>query len=309
MRLDFNVLWVDDQPDQLGPQITAIKKEMRNQGFEFCATVCHSLDDVRARIKDDVFKDEVDLILVDWDLGNNLKGQDVIAAIREDIQYKDVVFYSSRTEAIKLREYAYNAGAEGIFCASKGNIIEEVLGVFEALVKKVLDLDHTRGIVMGATSDIDQMVFTCLATIDDSGSDDEKEKLLSKAKDLVGKSIKNLEKKSRELEAAAGMPAMLDAHAIFTANDRLRVLNTVLEAVKYNEHEELRASLKIYIKDVVPRRNELGHLVLIPSGKPSELTDSQGKAVTLDEMRDLRRFLLGFRSDFRKLRDSLGKSA
>jgi hypothetical protein len=182
------------------------------------------------------------------------------------------------------------------------------MGVFEALVKKVLDLDHTRGIVMGATSDIDHMTLACLAAIDGAGGEDEKKELLKKAKKLIGETLKNLEKKARELDSATGVAAMLEAHALFTANDRLRVLNTVLENTKYDEHDALRVGLKSYIRDIVPKRNELGHMMLVPAGKPSELVDSAGKPVTLQEMRELRKFLLSFRSEFRKLRDALNKA-
>lgn len=305
MRLDFNVLWMDDQPDQLAELITPITKEMADQGFQFQPRICSTIDEVRALISDSVFTDEVDLILVDWDLGENLKGQEVIAEIRETIQYKDVVFYSSLTSAKELRAHAFNSEAEGVFCASKRDLVMEVIGVFETLVKKVLDLDHTRGIVMGATSDIDHMTLSCLTAIDGAGSEEEKKKLLAKAKNLVGNSLKSFEKKAKALEAATGVTAMLEAHALFTANDRLRVLNAVLEDAKYNEHDTLRTGLGNYIKNIVPKRNDLGHLVLVPAGKPSEFVDQDGKIVTLDEMRELRKFLLGFRSDFRKLRDAL----
>ena len=93
MRLDFNVLWVDDQPDRIASQITAIKKQMKEEGFHFSPTLCKSVEDVRKEISDDVFTDEIDLILVDWDLGNDVKGQDVIVEIRTEIQYKDVVLF------------------------------------------------------------------------------------------------------------------------------------------------------------------------------------------------------------------------
>jgi hypothetical protein len=308
MRLDFNVLWIDDQPEQLEPQITAIRRDMAEHGFEFCPTQLSSLDDVRALISDDVFTDEIDLILVDWNLGGEVRGQDVIAEIRETIPYKDIVFYSSLTPVTDLRKHVHEVEAEGVFCIGKNGLIGEVMGVFEALVKKVLDLDHTRGIVMGATSDIDHMTMSCLSAIDGAGSEEEKKVLLDKTKKLVGKTLKDLAKKAKELESATGFTAMLEAHAFFTANDRLRVLNTILENTKYDHHEMLRAGLKTYIKDVVPKRNELGHLVLVPAGKASEFIDGAGKVVTLEDMRELRKFLLGFRSDFRKLRDALNKA-
>jgi hypothetical protein len=37
-----------------------------------------------------------------------------------------------------------------------------VVQIVKSIVRKVLDLDHTRGIVMGATSDVDQMARECL---------------------------------------------------------------------------------------------------------------------------------------------------
>ncbi len=63
MRLDFNVLWVDDQPDRVRSQITAIKKKMVEEGFEFTPQLCKSISEVRDAISDNVFTDEIDLIL------------------------------------------------------------------------------------------------------------------------------------------------------------------------------------------------------------------------------------------------------
>ena len=75
MRLDFNVLWVDDQPNAVSAQITRIKAQMESEGFSFRPTQCKSLTEVEALIAEDVFQDEVDLILVDWDLGGGVHGQ------------------------------------------------------------------------------------------------------------------------------------------------------------------------------------------------------------------------------------------
>jgi hypothetical protein len=92
MRLDFNVLWVEDQPDGVASQIKAVKRIMAEEGFELKETLCVSVEDVKARLSSDIFKDEVDLIMVDWDLGRGIEGQTVITQIREDISYKDIVF-------------------------------------------------------------------------------------------------------------------------------------------------------------------------------------------------------------------------
>src|SRR5580698_10169634 len=121
---------------------------MLEHGFEFRPRLCRSLEEVRAFLAsdEDVFTDAIDLILVDWDLGSGAHGEAAIAEIRDAIRYKDVVFYSAQNPAETLRELAFKTGLEGVYCTSREGLVEEVLGVFESLVKKVLDLDHTRGI-------------------------------------------------------------------------------------------------------------------------------------------------------------------
>lgn len=301
MRLDFNVLWVDDQPDRVGAQISRIRRRMEEEGFEFSATVSRSIDDVRRLIGEDVFTDEIDLILVDWDLGGQVEGQDAIAAIRESVPYRDVVFYSAQHPANTLRQLAFDKGVEGVYCASREDLVAEVLGVFESLVKKVLDLDHTRGIVMGATSDIDYMVNECLVAIHDQFDDEGKTAMLKQALGYIEKRIKELTETATHLRGVTSMAELFEAHMVLTSNDRLRVLAGVLKAKILAPHMAYRRSVITYQQKVVPFRNDLGHVVLVPEGKVLTLTDNKGKVISLGQTRDLRRLILGLRSDFRKL--------
>lgn len=305
MRLDFNVLWVDDQPDRVAAQITAITKKMEQEGFQFSPNLCQSMDEVRAVTSSDVFTDEVDLILVDWDLGNGVVGQDAIAEIRETVQYKDVVFYSAQTPPEELRKAAYDKGLEGVYCASREQLVDEVMGVFESLVKKVLDLDHTRGIVMGATSDIDHIVNECLVAVHGRLDGEGQAKMLKEALGYVQARIVDITKKAKELEGATTLAAFFEAHMIFTANDRLRVLGGLLKGAAFSAHKGYRPAIVAYQQQVVPDRNRLGHMVLVPKGKPLVVTDSQGKHVTLDETRELRRLILDLRNQFRGLLDAV----
>jgi hypothetical protein len=303
VRLDFNVLWVDDQPNAVDAQITRIKAMMADEGFRFNPTLCQSFDEVERLITGEVFQDEVDLILVDWDLGGGVHGQDVIGRVREVAQYKDVVFYSAQTRAADLRRMAYDKGLEGIYCASREGLVDEVLGVFESLVKKVLDLDHTRGIVMGATSDIDHIIRSCLvqfeAKLDEAG----KKKLVEQAINRVKERVKDIAKQGTKLETATTVETILGAHMIFGANDSLRMLQRLLEPDP--DHANSVITIQTYMDKVVGERNVLGHVVLAPEGKPQAVMNSEGKQVNLNEMRALRKLILGLREDFRDLADAL----
>ena len=276
---------------------------MADEGFNFSPTQCRSIDEVEALIAGDVFQDEVDLILVDWDLGGGVHGQDVIERIRQVAQYKDIVFYSARTRSAELRQLAFDKELEGIYCASREELVDEVFGVFESLVKKVLDLDHTRGIVMGATSDIDHMIHSCLIHIETKLDDVGKKALIDLAIERVQERVKDIAKKGEKLGAATSVATILEAHMIFGANDRLRMLRRLLEADA--AHAQSVATIKSYMDNVVPDRNMLGHMVLAPEGRPQAVVNIEGKQINLDDMRMLRKTILGLREDFRALVDAL----
>jgi hypothetical protein len=305
MRLDFNVLWIDDQPGLVAPQITAIAAHMREEGFDFKPIQQLSLEATEQYLAGNVFTDEIDLVLVDWQLGGGHEGQEAITAVREKIQYKDVVFYSGNNDTDELRRLAFEAGLEGVYCATRPVLVDEVKGVFDSLVKKVLDLDHTRGIVMGATSDIDQMVLESIQAAHGKLGAPEQQRLIADALAIIQQRLQELSAALAELQGNPSMAALAQAHMLFTANDRLRMLSGALQLEQFAAHHGSRASVTQYIGEVVPLRNRLGHRVLTPEGKATAIAIGAGEQMNIDQMRDLRRLILNLRDVFRSLRDAL----
>ncbi len=301
MRLDFNVLWVDDQPDRVAAQGKSIALQMANEGFDFNPRQCTTIAQMEEAIAEDVFTDEVDLILVDWDLGNDIHGENAIKRIREIVQYKDVVFYSGEKTAAELREKIYEKQLEGVYCAGRADLIDEVIGVFDSLIKKVLDLDHTRGIVMGATSDIDHMVNTCLnlahSKLDDSGQ----AKFIEEALRRVTDQVANISRQSEKIKNAPSVEILFKSHMLFTSEHRLRLLEEILRMSEFSAHTARAEAVTAYRNNVVQHRNILGHVVLAPHGKPNAVMDDTGQTVNLDQMRELRKLILNLRTDFRAL--------
>lgn len=305
MRLDFNVLWVEDQPNDVGGTAKTIARAMAVEGFEFKPTMCATLEEVQHRLSDDVFTDEVDLILVDWDLGKGVEGQTVITGIREHIPYKDVIFYSAVTDTKKLRDASYSEELEGVYFVHRNDLVDEVTNLFKSVVKKVLDLDHTRGIVMGATSDVDQMARECLQFAHDLLDEPGRNGVLQEMIAILDDKVPNLEKRVTRLKAAPTVADILGAHLTFTANDGLRVLTRVLEHDSLKAHAAHGENIKLYMDKVVPKRNILGHKVLCPEGKPG-IAGMPGETISLEDLRALRCLLLDLRQRFRDLHGALG---
>jgi hypothetical protein len=305
MRLDFNVLWVEDQPKNVQPQVETIQKSMAVQGFNLSETPCRNIASIRALLAQDVFTDEVDLVLVDWDLGSGEFGEQAIDAVRGSIQFKDIIFYSARTDTDALRKKAIEGGFDGIYFSHRNDLVTEVMGVFMSLIKKALDLDHVRGIVMGATSDIDQMARDCLTLAHAACDEKGKEKIVAEMVDHLKKKLPNVTKQVDKLTKNPTLVKILGAHGTFTANDGLRILTRVLEMESFAAHQAFRKPVNDYIQNIVPRRNDLGHKVLTPDGKPGIAGENATHIITVDEMRELRRQLLDLRQSFRDLHGSL----
>jgi hypothetical protein len=309
MRLDFNVLWVEDQPTYVQAQHRTISRHMEDNGFAFNAVHCQTIDDVRAQLQPDVFNDEIDLVLVDWDLGTDatgaeIRGQTVIEEIRTEIPYKDIIFYSAQTSPDQLRNFAHDARLDGIFFTPRTNLVQEVKDVFDSIVRKILDLDHTRGIVMGATSDIDHMVNECLKHAHGMLDDDGKKTVIAEAMVHIDERMKKMSQLVDGLRTATALEPLFEHHAILTAYDRLRMLAGVLNLDRLVAHKSHRKSVTSYMQNVVPDRNIFGHQIAEP-GNPKKILDNKGQPIDLDRAREIRRNILGLRGDFRILLEAL----
>lgn len=193
MRLDFNVLCIDDQIEHTTSYCSAIARRIRNEGFDLKSRSAGTVEESLRFLKEAVFHDEVDLVLVDYDLGGGPKGDLALKQIRNTLQYRDIVFYSA-VKTSDLRELVHKQGVEGVYCSTRENLVDTVVGVFEMLVKKVLDIDHMRGIVMGATAEIDIVVHDCLLSIYNACDSEGKTAFLLQVRERVSNNAEEMQK-------------------------------------------------------------------------------------------------------------------
>jgi hypothetical protein len=302
MRLDFNILWVEDQPDGVKAQLVRIDRLLRKEGFRVSAVFAKSVKEADGFLGNDIFGDHIDLVLMDYDLGNGPNGSEGIEMVRDSFPFKDVVFYSAHGVK-KLQQSLGKNRFQGIFYSSRLELPDTVLGVFQALVKKVLDIEHSRGVVMGATSEIDYFINEAITTA--FARSDAKQK--AEALHLVAKQLmenrKTLEKEIQKLGALTDLATIAKYHQVYTSMHRLRLLRKMLEAAG-NYTVECKSMLK-YANDTIPRRNELAHVQVVRNGFSRKLYDRQGKEISTEDMRGLRVALLEHHELFEKIMASL----
>lgn len=290
MRMDFNILWVENQQDLVQAQKERLERLVRGEGFRLQVRFVESVDEAVACLGDDVFTDHVDLVLMDYDLGAGKKGDEGLVEVRHLIPYRDVIFYSS--QANELLKMVLARGVEGVFCSTRDELPDRCYGVFEALIKKVVDIDHSRGIVMGTTSDIDQFVMDALVASFDRCDGKGKAAALAQVQKDLEEMKERFEKAAGNIAAVQHISDLFDYHAFYTSVDRLELLRKVLKAGAPEAHKTSDPTLSEYIQKVLPRRNELAHVRVKVEGFNRKLVNRMNVELTANDMKALRLQLL-----------------
>lgn len=294
MRLDYCALWIDDQPRHVKGFKERIETHLSERGFALQVIQAEGIDAASARIAEQRNTDGIDLILVDYDLGPGYGGEEVLRIARERFPYKDIMFYSA-AETKKLRDLAHTAKIDGVHFSTRMSLADDAISLIDKTLQKVMDIDHMRGVVMAATSDIDLMVEKSLLTVYHGFPQDRQ---VEYVKEVCGKLKEKLAEWSEDLDSgsAGGLDGILALKHLCTAADRLNLLLKQIEAKTEGKSNELEKA-KDYRKQVVPRRNKLAHLALKTLNGARVLASSDGE-IDAEEMRSLRCDLLDHRANF-----------
>ena len=295
MRLDFKALWIDDQPKHVKSFREGIQRKLSEFGFELEVVEVSAVDKIDEAIGAHVHDDGIDLVLVDYDLGSGSGGEQALTKVRKQFPYKDLIFYSA-DDREKLRTIAYQGRIDGVHFSTRLSLVDDTVSVIQKMLSKVMDIDHMRGVVMSATSDIDFVVEKSVLAV--YGRKNEKEKAAFRAAVVAAVRAK-LEKWSAELgkaEKKGSLEAIFKLKHLCSAADRLQLLLDSLAGWTPDGSTHI-SKANVYKEDVVPRRNKLAHVTLrVVEGR--RLLDGPEGPVTAADMTKLRCDLIEHRQNF-----------
>lgn len=300
MRLDFNVMWIEDHPDNVQSQCERIALQIKKEGFRFVTKFSSNITEAKSYFHDEIYGDHIDLVLMDYDLGGGEKGDSGLVEVRRLFPYKDIVFYSSQAQ--DLKQMVADKQVQGIFCSTREDLTDTVEGIFEALVKKVLDIDHSRGIVMGATSEIDYHVNNCLISSFDQHDQTNQRGMIEAIVDTYRAKERRSKENLQEILEISHVQEIIN-NLSFTSSDRIILLIKLLQAK--SSQERAVQLITEYKDNVIPKRNDLAHFRVKTTGFSRKLFNRKGDELTSDKMRLLRQELLKHQEHFEALSGQL----
>ena len=274
MKVNYKVIWVEDEPDDMEIQINLIIEEIQRNflipiGFDKPYTKYEDFErNFLLKIKKEDFAD-IDLILVDYNLSDrsNRTGKDLIQKLRENGIFTDVLFYTGNLDG--MEKSLENVLLDGV--AFSDNASDKLVSKFKNILGKQMNLimriSDLRGYLMDSTSDFDFIAKNYVNFFFNKLSNEHKfevknaicERIKLKYDDEINKFRKIRKKSEDNNEEAFVMAAMDSQEYVMTVKDKIYIMGLVVQFIK----DELRGYASdfsdLYDVRIIKPRNKLAH--------------------------------------------------
>jgi hypothetical protein len=278
MRLDFSVLWFDDNKEYLDNlDIEQLVQDVSSWGFSPNIIKVTTPEEFTSHSPFEKF----DLIVVDRNLERYQGGEEFIANLRSNAIYTEVIFYT--VENVNgLWDAIHERQLEGVFVSNRSGILSKISIVGHQSIRKVLDLENMRGIVMAEVGALDQLLEEIIE-IGVTNLPVEQQNLLFH-KFHTGAAEKN-QKDSQRIAAFIEKPKITEMLNLCDSENRWRNFSRLLKF-----HSKLMEQVEIgdFSTEVLRPRNFLAHGRAKLQEDGSYLFYYQGNEYRFDDSTSLR---------------------
>ena len=298
MRLEYKVLWIEDSDSWYNQEVEIIKHCVEDLGFIFLPDRKSTSEDL-----DDVDLGQYDLMLVDFNLGPGDYGNRAIEKIRNGERFTEIVFYSQ--SGIQKLQESLSTHLDGIYLSDRNDGFEDkVMGVIRSTVRKVLDINNMRGIVMAETSDFDLAMREMIRRhYEKLESDDQKASLVNDICRRINKSLKGKGNKTKQYYEQKNIRVIDDL--IFESSLKWRTLKKILEA-RDGVPNEIKEAFEAYWEEVADHRNHLAHVSEQQDGKGGTMLVGNGREYDDGTFLAIRKNIIRHRCNMERIREALG---
>lgn len=172
MNLAYNILWFEDNEEWIDSMKEKIEDFFLEFGFLLNPDIQNDAQNLDVLIEQiNNHEKDVDIILMDYNLLNSDKGNELVKRIRSKDIFTEIIFYSEKT---KVKEKFTDECIEGIYFSERDTLFLRLQQIIPHTIKKVVDLTNMRGLVMSETSlldlELNGLILTILEYIDKKDS-------------------------------------------------------------------------------------------------------------------------------------------
>lgn len=298
MRLDYSVLWFED--DTSFYQIVSLQLKQYLEGqFAFSYEPKHYDVKEYGDLDNEDFS-HANLVLVDLNLTDHLRGSELIRHLREKSVYAPTILYSS--SGIKnVFQAMRDAELEGVYCASRDELFNKSKMIVSATISRMQNLNNLRGFVIGECSALEQKMQSVLERYENTRGD---------LKVYCSPVIRDIEcgtkKKLSCLYSSKTCKHKIRTKSVvdlvkkeFNAASNAKLVDGVMKKIiKYGNFEKEYEVIR-------KARNKLAHAEEDVGSGSLILKDGSTSKFTLEDMKQLRKQIRELRSRVEELAEAL----
>ncbi len=309
MRLEYKILWIDnDLPAYIeNGNVKDVEDFLLEKGFE--PTIEKVFDE--ADLDKFITKHDYDLIISDYNL-NNTTGDTVIKQIREERKSDaEILFYTAQDSYMNNEQVMKNLAFKErlTFKVGRNGLIEKIETVIELTLKKLLELNATRGLITAATSELDVEIEEIYYQLIEIPVDDETKLKLEK---IFKTDYKEMQKNYLKQCKAKRDNHASDFKRYFSISDSFRKYDILKELLKLKTFDNFDLELfKRYKGEVIEIRNKFAHAKAIDDNGTQKLVGQFGQdgfEFTVESCAEIRKNLIAHKRNIETLRQTLNNN-
>ena len=285
MRIDYNILWFENDEGWLKQAVKGIGNLLDDYGFRLKETNQKDgskIEDLIVAIQSKIL--DIDMIFMDFKLSGSVNGEKLIETIRSRNLYTEILFYSMDENVKQIIEDAYGS-IEGIYYSGRDNFRQKAQEVIWHTIKKVEDVESMRGLIMGATSEIENLMKEITLDYIEMCGEEIKNTIAAPIFNEVGKSVKEKFDKHSEYHPTLNLKKLAKDNALFDANKKACALQAIINELNHPELADLTGdSFYNSVSEIILVRNKFGHCKVIVNEKGIRVLQS---APPIEEFTDV----------------------
>jgi CheY-like chemotaxis protein len=255
MKLDYNILWVDDRiKERPFQKILGETKEYLQEKYFNCEII--EAEDFNEFVN--IFSElkEFDIIITDYSLNEGTFGNQVIDFIRDSQHnFTEIFFYSANENVKDIKLFSNNRIT--FFQLTGGDYKEledEIIAVISQTIKKFQNIVAMRGMIMNEVSTLDaQMLEIVEKYVNTAEHQNIIDRVLS---ELISFYSEKLEK-SEKWQRTNNFNKVMSEPILFSSSQRASAIEEILKYINVpNFIDEFRTN-------VIKVRNEFAHAVFV----------------------------------------------
>jgi CheY-like chemotaxis protein len=284
MKIEYNVLWLDDQIDAFIDDgwVDKIKEHLEKEGFNPNVITVSKQDDFFSHLDTSSF----DLILTDYNLAGKNDGIQIAKKVRRKSNFTEILFYTAQT-GVKLDQI------DRITFLSTGDshhekVVDKAISLIDLTIKKFQHIVIMRGMIMHETSSLDIQCVEILKSYlnceeQSCGKCTDKERCNPIAEAIFEKLEQHFKAKTNDvtkLKEKNDLKKLIKDDYLFSSKYKIKALSKILEKSKIPDFTAE------YEKEIIKTRNEFAHAVLKKDEETGREYFQHGKSGTpFDEER------------------------